>query len=56
MQYVTGSGAPPMGFGSFHQQYFLDGKSLLQNVITILVDKFVYWACVICVADTLFCW
>jgi len=30
MQHVTGPGAPSMGFGSFHQQYFLDGKSLLE--------------------------
>lgn len=32
MQPVTGPGAPPMGFGSFHQQYFLDGKYFLQMI------------------------
>lgn len=34
MQHVTGPGAPPMGFGSFHQQYFLDGKYLLQMMLS----------------------
>lgn len=38
MQHVTGPGAPPMGFGSFHQQYFLDGKYLLQMIYILHVS------------------
>ncbi|KAM7444933.1 Arginyl-tRNA--protein transferase 1 [Porites harrisoni] len=36
LQHFTGPGSPPMGFGSFHQQYFLDGKLVAVGVIDIL--------------------
>ncbi|XP_078372427.1 arginyl-tRNA--protein transferase 1-like isoform X1 [Oculina patagonica] len=36
LEYVTGPGAPLMGFGSFHQQYFIDGKLVAVGVIDIL--------------------
>ncbi|XP_067048810.1 arginyl-tRNA--protein transferase 1-like isoform X3 [Acropora muricata] len=36
LQHYTGPGSPPMGFGSFHQQYFIDGKLVAVGVIDIL--------------------
>lgn len=36
LEHYTGSGAPPMGFGSFHQQYFVDGKLIAVGVLDIL--------------------
>jgi len=36
LQHYTGPGSPPMGFGSFHQQYFIDGKLIAVGVIDIL--------------------
>ncbi|XP_068755568.1 arginyl-tRNA--protein transferase 1-like isoform X2 [Montipora capricornis] len=36
LEHYTESGAPPMGFGSFHQQYFVDGKLIAVGVLDIL--------------------
>ncbi|KAJ7394367.1 Arginyl-tRNA--protein transferase 1 [Desmophyllum pertusum] len=36
LEHITGPGAPPMGFGSFHQQYFLNGKLIAVGVLDIL--------------------
>lgn len=40
-------GAPPCGFGSFHQQYWLDGKLVAVGVVDILPkclsSKYLFW-------------
>lgn len=36
LEHTRGPGAPPMGFGSFHQQYFLDDKLIAVGVLDIL--------------------
>ncbi|XP_031109118.1 arginyl-tRNA--protein transferase 2-like [Ipomoea triloba] len=44
---TAGDGVPPCGFGSFHQQYLIDGKLVAVGVVDILPkclsSKYLFW-------------